>query len=191
MKVYHLDPSKLTEQKRNVYLTHGITLVLLLALNFFLYRGTEMTSRNYLMFALIVVMFVFVGWSAIRQRTTLWNQYELMVDESGIKQKQPKAADSFLPREELTDIKESKYGMTLYIKGGQPVMGIPKLLTAEDYEEIKATVFGWLKELKPTVVDAEAVDLDDEEDEPAAESAEATTVVDETEPPAPPAGAES
>jgi len=44
------------------------------------------------------------------------------------------------------------------VKEQQPVMGIPKLLTTADYEEIKGIVDGWLKNVKPVVLDVEAVE---------------------------------
>lgn len=158
MKTYRLDPTKLKEQTRNIYLMYGITLVVLLVLNFFMYRGREVNSQTYLMFGLIVVMFVFVGWNAVRQRKNIWDQYELTVDANGIMQKQPKAADLYLPRAEVTGMKESKYGVTLMVKDQHPVMGIPKLLTPADYEEIKGIVDGWIKNAKPVVLDAEVIE---------------------------------
>lgn len=158
MKTYRLDPTKLKEQTRNIYLMYGITLVVLLVLNFFMYRGREVNSQTYLMFGLIVVMFVFVGWNAVRQRKNIWDQYELTVDANGIMQKQPKAADLYLPRAEVTGMKESKYGVTLMVKDQHPVMGIPKLLTLTDYEEIKGIVDGWIKNAKPVVLDAEVIE---------------------------------
>lgn len=158
MKSYRLDPEKLKEQKRNIILMYSITLVVLLVLNFFLYRGREVNTNTFLMLGLIVVMFAFFGWNAIRQRQTIWDQYELTVDETGIRQKQPKAAEIFLPRVEITDAKESKYGLTLMVKDKQPVMGIPKLLASADYEEIKAIVNGWLRDVKPVVLDVKVID---------------------------------
>jgi len=125
--------------------------------NYFMYRGRDTGSTTFLMFGLIVVMFVLVGWNSIRQRQTLWDQYELIVDETGIKQTQPKSADIFLPRAEITATKESKFGMTLMVKEGQPVMGIPKLLKPADYEEIKETVTGWLRDVKPVVLDVKVI----------------------------------
>lgn len=97
MKTYRLDPDKLKEQTRNIYLMYGITLVVLLVLNYFMSRGREVTNSTYLTYGLIVVMFLFVGWNAVKQRKTIWDQYEIGVDEKGISQKQPKAADVFLP----------------------------------------------------------------------------------------------
>lgn len=158
MKSYRLDPEKLKEQKRNIILMYSITLVVLLVLNFFLYRGREVNTNTFLLMGLIVVMFVFFGWNAIRQRQTLWDQYELIVDETGIRQKQPKAAEIFLPRVEITDAKESKYGLTLMVKDKQPVMGIPKMLASADYEEIKAIVNGWLRDVKPVVLDVKVIE---------------------------------
>lgn len=158
MKSYRLDPEKLKEQKRNIILMYSITLVVLLVLNFFLYRGREVNTNTFLMLGLIVVMFAFFGWNAIRQRQTLWDQYELIVDETGIRQKQPKAAEIFLPRVEITDAKESKYGLTLMVKDKQPVMGIPKMLASADYEEIKAIVNGWLRDVKPVVLDVKVIE---------------------------------
>ena len=184
MKNYHLDPTKLNEQKRNIILLYSITLVVLVALNFIMYRGRDFNNSTYLVLGLMVVMFVFVGWSAIKQRNTLWDQFELTVDESGITQKQPKSATAFLPREELTEIKESKYGLTLLIKGGHAVMGIPKLLTPADYEEIKGIVNGWLQEAKPVVLDADIIEEAPESllgEDPAAEPE--TPAVEEVEEP--------
>ena len=158
MKSYRLDPDKLKEQVRNIYLMYGITLVVLLVLNYFLNRGQTENKNPYLIFGLIVVMFVLVSWNAVRQRKAIWDQYELIVDETGIKQKQPKAADMFLPRSEITGARESKFGLTLMVKEQQPVMGIPKLLTTADYEEIKGIVDGWLKNVKPVVLDVQAVE---------------------------------
>lgn len=158
MKSYRLDPSKLKEQMRNIYLMYGITLVLLLILNFFMYRGREVNSTTFLTLGLIVVMFVLVGWNAVRQRKAIWDQYEITVDETGIGQKQPKAADIFLPRAEITGMKESKFGFTLMVKDQHPVMGIPKMLTPADYEEIKGIVDGWLKTSKPVVLDVEPIE---------------------------------
>jgi len=157
MKSYRLDPDKLKEQSRNIILMYGITLVALMIWNYFMYRGRDTGSTTFLMFGLIVVMFVLVGWNSIRQRQTLWDQYELIVDETGIKQTQPKSADIFLPRAEITATKESKFGMTLMVKEGQPVMGIPKLLKPADYEEIKETVTGWLRDVKPVVLDVKVI----------------------------------
>ncbi len=157
MKSYHLDQDKLKEQKRNIILMYGITLVVLLVLNYFMNRGREVTTNTFLMLGLIVVMFAFFGWNALRQRQTIWDQYELIVDETGIKQTQPKSADIFLPRAEITATKESKFGMTLMVKEGQPVMGIPKLLKPADYEEIKETVTGWLRDVKPVVLDVKVI----------------------------------
>lgn len=102
MKSYHLDPDRLKEQQRNIILMYGITLIILLVLNYFMYRGREVNTNTFLMLGLIVVMFAFFGWNALRQRKTIWDQYELIVDETGIRQKQPKAADIFLPRAEIT-----------------------------------------------------------------------------------------
>ncbi len=158
MKSYRLDPSKLKEQMRNIYLMYGITLVLLLILNFFMYRGREVNSTTFLTLGLIVVMFVLVGWNAVRQRKAIWDQYEITVDETGIGQKQPKAADIFLPRAEITGMKESKFGFTLMVKDQHPVLGVPKMLTPADYEEIKGIVDGWLKTSKPVVLDVEPID---------------------------------
>ena len=158
MKSYRLDPSKLKEQMRNIYLMYGITLVLLLILNFFMYRGREVNSTTFLTLGLIVVMFVLVGWNAVRQRKAIWDQYEITVDETGIGQKQPKAADIFLPRAEITGMKESKFGFTLMVKDQHPVLGVPKLLTPADYEEIKGIVDGWLKTSKPVVLDVEPIE---------------------------------
>ena len=158
MKSYRLDPDKLKAQTRNTILMYGITLVVLLVLNYFMYRGREVTSNTLLMLGLIVLMFAFFGWNALRQRKAIWDQYEIIVDETGIKQTQPKAADMFLPRAEITNSKESKYGLTLMVKDGQPVMGIPKLLTPADYEEIKGIVNGWLGESKPVVLDVNAIE---------------------------------
>lgn len=172
MKSYHLDPAKLAEQKRNIILMYGITLIVMLAINFFLNRGRAVTTQTYLMIGLIIVMFVFVGWSAIRQRVILWEQFELTVDENGIKQKQPKSAGMLLPRAELTDMKESKHGMTLYIQS-QPVLGVPKLLTAADYEEIKAIVQAWLTENRQ--IEAEDQKAEDEDDVLPAEEADQPT----------------
>ena len=158
MKKYRLDPAKLKQQNRNIYLMYGITLVLLLILNFFMYRGRADTKSPLLTLGLIVVMFVLVGWNAVRQRKAIWDQYELIVDETGITQKQPKAADMFLPRAEITGMKETKYGFTLMVKDQHPVMGIPKMLTPADYEEIKGIVDGWLKNAKPVVLDVEVIE---------------------------------
>lgn len=158
MKSYRLDPDKLKEQSRNIILMYGITLVVLLVLNYFMYRGREVTSNTLLMLGLIVLMFAFFGWNAMRQRKTIWDQYEIIVDETGIKQTQPKAADMFLPRSEITNMKESKFGLTLMVKEGQPVMGIPKLLKPADYEEIKETVAGWLRDSKPVVLDVNVIE---------------------------------
>jgi len=158
MKSYRLDPDKLKAQIRNVILMYGITLVVLLVLNYLRYRGQELNTTTVLLFGLIVVMFVVVGWNSIRQRKAIWDQYELIVDETGIKQTQPKAADMFLPRAEITNTKESKYGLTLMVKEGQPVMGIPKMLKPADYEEIKGIVNGWLGESKPVVLDVHAIE---------------------------------
>ena len=158
MKSYRLDPDKLKAQTRNTILMYGITLVVLLVLNYFMYRGREVTSNTLLMLGLIVLMFAFFGWNALRQRKAIWDQYEIIVDETGIKQTQPKAADIFLPRAEITNMKESKFGLTLMVKDGQPVMGIPKLLTPADYEEIKEIVNGWLGESKPVVLDVNAIE---------------------------------
>ena len=158
MKSYHLDPEKLKGQKRNIYLMYGITLVLLLVLNFFMTRGREVNNQTWLTLGLIVLMFVVVGWNSIRQRKAIWDQYELIVDETGISQKQPKAADMFLPRSEITGVRESKYGLTLMVKDQHPVMGIPKMLTAADYEEIKGIVEGWIREAKPVVLDVKVVE---------------------------------
>jgi hypothetical protein len=162
MKSYRLDPNKLKEQTRNIILLYGITLVVLLVMNYFMSRGQEVNTTTILMFGLIVVMFVLVGWNSIRQRKAIWDQYELIVDETGIKQTQPKSADIFLPRAEITATKESKFGMTLMVKEGQPVMGIPKLLKPADYEEIKETVTGWLRDSKTVVLDVNVIE--DEED---------------------------
>jgi hypothetical protein len=158
MKKYRLDPAKLKQQNRNIYLMYGITLVLLLILNFFMYRGRADTKSPLLTLGLIVVMFVLVGWNAVRQRKAIWDQYELIVDETGITQKQPKAADMFLPRAEITGMKETKYGFTLMVKDQHPVMGIPKMLTPADYEEIKGIVDGWLKNAQPVVLDVEVIE---------------------------------
>jgi len=158
MKTYHLDPDKLKVQIRNIYLMYGITLVILLILNYFMSRGREINNQNWLTLGLIVLMFVVVGWNSVRQRKAIWDQYELTVDETGIGQKQPKAADMFLPRSEITGVRESKYGMTLMVKEQQPVMGIPKMLTLADYEEIKGIVEGWLRDAKPVVLDVEEVE---------------------------------
>lgn len=157
MKTYRLDPDKLKGQIRNIYLMYGITLVILLILNFFMYRGREVTNSTYMTLGLIVVMFAFVGWNSVRQRKAIWDQYEITVDETGIGQKQPKAADMFLPRAEITGIRESKFGLTLMVKDQHPVMGIPKMLTPADYEEIKSIVDGWLKTARPVVLDVEPI----------------------------------
>jgi hypothetical protein len=157
MKSYRLDPDKLKAQTRNTILMYGITLVVLLVLNYLRYRGQELNTTMVLLFGLIVVMFVVVGWNSIRQRKAIWDQYEIIVDETGIKQTQHKAADMFLPRAEITNTKESKYGLTLMVKDGQPVMGIPKLLRPADYEEIKEIVNGWLAESKPVVLDVNVI----------------------------------
>lgn len=158
MKSYRLDPEKLKEQKRNVILMYGITLVVLLVIYYFMNREQGLTSQTYLMLGLIVVMFVVFGWNALRQRQAIWDQYELTVDETGIGQKQPKAADMFLPKAEITSVKESKFGLTLMVKEKQPVIGIPKMLTSGDYEEIKGIVEGWLREAKPVVLDVNEVE---------------------------------
>ena len=158
MKSYRLDPDKLKAQTRNTILMYGITLVVLLVLNYLRYRGQELNTTTVLLFGLIVVMFVVVGWNSIRQRKAIWDQYEIIVDETGIKQTQPKAADMFLPRAEITNTKESKYGLTLMVKDGQPVMGIPKLLTPADYEEIREIVNGWLGESKQVVLDVNVIE---------------------------------
>jgi len=158
MKSYRLDPAKLKDQIRNIYLMYGITLVVLLTLNYFMSRGREVNNQTYLTYGLIVVMFVLVGWNAVRQRKAIWDQYEITMDETGIGQKQPKSADMFLPRVEITGMKESKYGLTLMVKDKQPVMGIPKMLTTAEYEEIKGIVDGWLKSVKPVVLEAEAAE---------------------------------
>ena len=166
MKHYRLDPDKLKEQSRNIILMYGITLVVLLVMNYFMYRGREINTTTILMFGLIVVMFVVVGWNAIRQRKTLWDEYELIVDETGVKQRQPKAAEAFVPRAEITNTKESKFGLTLMVKDGQPVMGIPKLLKPADYEEIKQTINDWLRDSKPMVLDVTPLEASPEESEP-------------------------
>ncbi len=158
MKSYRLDPEKLKEQKRNVMLMYGITLVLLMIIYYFMYRGQGLNSQTYLMLGLIVIMFVFFGWNALRQRQAIWDKYEIVVDETGIKQSQPKAADIFLPRAEITGVKETKFGMTLMVKDQHPVLGVPKMLTPEDYEEIRGIVDGWLKNSKPVVLDAEVIE---------------------------------
>ena len=158
MKSYRLDPEKLKEQKRNVILMYGITLVVLLVIYYFMNREQGLTSQTYLMLGLIVVMFVVFGWNALRQRQAIWDQYELTVDETGIGQKQPKAADMFLPKGEITGVKESKFGLTLMVKEKRPVMGIPKMLTPGDYEEIKGIVEGWMREAKPVVLDVNEVE---------------------------------
>ena len=158
MKSYHLDPAKLKDQKRNIYLMYGITLVLLLILNYFMYRGREVNNTTYMTLGLIVLMFVFVGWNSVRQRKAIWDQYEITVDETGIGQKQPKAADMFLPRAEITGVKETKFGLTLMVKDQHPVMGIPKMLTPADFEEIKGIVEGWLRDAKPVVLDAQVIE---------------------------------
>jgi len=137
---------------------YGITLVAMLILNFLRYRGQEVNSNTYLTLGLITVMFVLVGWNSIKQRKALWDQYEIIVDESGIRQKQPKAAEMFVPRAEITGFKESKFGLTLMVKNGKPVMGIPKMLTPADYEEIKGIVNGWVQNAKPVVLDVEVIE---------------------------------
>ena len=158
MKSYRLDPDKLKEQKRNVLLMYGITLVLLMVIYYFMYRGQGLNNQTYLMLGLIVLMFAFFGWNALRQRQAIWDKYEIIVDETGIRQSQPKAADIFLPRAEITGMKESKFGFTLMVKDQHPVMGIPKMLTPADYEEIKAVVNGWLQNSKPVVLDVEVIE---------------------------------
>jgi hypothetical protein len=158
MKSYRLDPEKLKEQKRNVILMYGITLVILMVIYYFMYRGQGLSTQTYLMLGLIVVMFLVFGWNALRQRQAIWDQYEIIVDETGIKQKQPKAADIFLPRADITGTKESKFGLTLLAKEGKPVLGVPKMLTPADYEEIKGIVSGWVQNSKPVVLDVEVVE---------------------------------
>ena len=191
MKSYRLDPAKLKDQIRNIYLMYGITLVVLLTLNYFMSRGREVNNQTYLTYGLIVVMFVLVGWNAVRQRKAIWDQYEITVDETGIGQKQPKSADMFLPRVEITGMKESKYGLTLMVKDKQPVMGIPKMLTTAEYEEIKGIVDGWLKSVKSVVLDVEAAEdvqdvLSPDEVEEGPESEEETLTVGELEDEQPP-----
>lgn len=158
MKSYRLDPDRLKGQTRNVILLYGITLVAMLILNFLRYRGQEVNSNTYLTLGLITVMFVLVGWNSIKQRKALWDQYEIIVDDSGIRQKQPKAAEMFVPRAEISGFKESKFGLTLMVKNGKPVMGIPKMLTPADYEEIKGIVNGWVQNAKPVVLDVEVIE---------------------------------
>jgi len=166
MKTYRLDPAKLKEQKRNVILLYGITLIVMMVIYYFMNRGQGFTNQSYLMLGLIVVMFVLFGWNAFKQRQAIWDQYELTVDESGIRQKQPKAADVFLPRADITGTKESKYGLTLMAIGGKPVLGIPKLLTGADYDEVKATVNAWLLDPKPVVLDVQPIEgLEDSPEE--------------------------
>lgn len=191
MKSYRLDPAKLKDQIRNIYLMYGITLVVLLTLNYFMSRGREVNNQTYLTYGLIVVMFVLVGWNAVRQRKAIWDQYEITMDETGIGQKQPKSADMFLPRVEITGMKESKYGLTLMVKDKQPVMGIPKMLTTAEYEEIKGIVDGWLKSVKSVVLDVEAAEdvqdvLSPDEVEEGPESEEETLTVGELEDEQPP-----
>lgn len=139
-KLYRLDPKYLEKQKRNIILLYGIAGLVSCGLIIYTQHARKVESTPWLTVGLMIILLIFFGYRSYKQRIELWEAYSLELKEDGLTQSQPGYPSSFLPFADITRLEESKEGLWISTRQGNRVFIIPKLLKAEDYEELVGIV---------------------------------------------------
>ncbi|MFH1446043.1 MAG: hypothetical protein ABIG43_01355 [Chloroflexota bacterium] len=146
MKTYKLDPEKFSKARRSIILLYILTGIILIIAA--LWMNWKQLSTNGIMslmvIPLIVVLFGFSAWRAVKQRQQHWQEYTLQIGDDSIVQNQPRMPDLHIKSSDITDVRETKFGLVLSTERYRNLFGISKDLRAEDYEEVKAKLMSWV-----------------------------------------------
>lgn len=146
MKTYRLDPAKLPRQRRNIILLYLISGALMVALTFYINRNQQTMSSVVWLIPLIFLLFGYSGYRALEMRKQFWQDYALTLDENGVTQEQPNTPDLRFRRQDLTAVKENRFGLLLSIRQARNILSISHDLKEMDYLEVKTTLERWLAE---------------------------------------------
>ncbi len=147
MKVYRLDPEKFSKARRSIILLYIITGIVLIIAAVWMNWEQLSTSgfMSLMIIPLIVVLFGFSAWRAIKQRQQHWQEYILQIDDDSIIQSQPRMPELRVKSSDITAVRETKFGLVLSTERYRNLFGISKDLRDEDYEDVKAKVMSWVE----------------------------------------------
>jgi|MTBAKSStandDraft_2_1061841.scaffolds.fasta_scaffold00650_1 hypothetical protein len=176
-KNYFLDPNKLPKQKRNIVLLYAVTGIVALLIIFVIQRLSGNTDPAWLAIVAIPVLLVLVAARSIHQRTELWENYILTLEDGVFIQNQPHYPETRIPLSSITGTETTKEGLYLKSKQGTRIFGIPVQLRDEEYAELSQIVADYLakKDLRAVVIDEIEIELDDAQ--PAPESVDGVSAV--------------
>jgi len=146
MKTYRLDPAKLPQQKKTIFMVYGITFLVLIAITLAINWGKETMSSLVWMIPLMGALFLYSGNRAYKQRKDLWENYSLEINDDYLLQNQPKYPELRLSKSDLLSSEEKKYGLLISAKQGKDILVISNYLPENDYREVCDTLKGWIAE---------------------------------------------
>lgn len=146
MKTYRLDPAKLTKTKTSIILLYGITGVLMIIAAVWMNweRIVDKDLFSIIVIPLIIGLLVYSAIRAIKQRKEYWDNYKLEINDNGLTQMQPRFPDLHINSDEITNLREGKFGLIISSEKYRDLLGITKNLRDEDYQEVKAILETWL-----------------------------------------------
>ena len=137
-KTFRLDPKQLKKQLRNVILIYGVTGII--AAVFMLYTQRESASSPWLLVGALLLMMVYFGYRAYRQRKEIWDSYSLELTDDGLTLCQPKYPNSQIAFNSISAAEESRDGLWLSTAQGNRVFIIPNYLSDFDFRYLKGLV---------------------------------------------------
>lgn len=146
MKTYRLDQAKFSQTKKSIILLYGITGVLMIIAAVWMNwdRIVEGDLFSLIVLPLLIGLLVYSAIRAIKQRREYWDNYKLEITENGLTQMQPRFPDLRINSDEVTNLREGKFGLIISSEKYRDLLGITKNLRDEDYQEVKATLESWL-----------------------------------------------
>ncbi|MGI6251683.1 MAG: hypothetical protein ACOYKD_10075 [Anaerolineaceae bacterium] len=156
MKTYKLDQTQIPKQRRVIILMYGITGLVLIGASLAMNWGRPSMGSLVWMIPMLIVLYVFTGIRAYRQRKSFIEGFSLTLDDDVLIQNQPKYPELRIPSDMIINVDERSNGLVISVRDAKNVLGISKdLLVPSDYEEIRAKLLGWVAKNKGLVVDLE------------------------------------
>ncbi|MCJ7694517.1 MAG: hypothetical protein MUO40_03740 [Anaerolineaceae bacterium] len=146
MKTYRLDQAKFTQTKKSIILLYGITGVLMIIVAVWMNweRIVEKDLFSIIVVPLLLGLLVYSALRAIKQRKEYWDDYKLEIDENGLTQTQPRFPDLHISNDEITNLREGKFGLIISSEKYRDLLGVTKNLGDENYQEVKTILESWL-----------------------------------------------
>jgi len=146
MKTYRLDQAKFSKTKKSIILLYGITGVLMIIAAVWMNweRIVEKDLFSMIVVPLLIGLLVYSAIRAIKQRREYWDNYKLEIDEEGLTQMQARFPDLHINKDEITNLREGKFGLIISSEKYRDLLGITRNLKDEDYQEVKSILESWL-----------------------------------------------